>query len=176
MTVPKLIGTGDLARVLGVTRETVRLRKNDGTFEEVSRGKYDLAKTVQAYIAYVDRDRQSKEIASAKHDVEVERARKLKLENDRVEGSSLDADEVKGVFAQSFILLRQRMSAMPARMDAELAGTSDRIEVRDILERECDGYLRDCAAELEKLAGFGTTDEPVEAAGKEDAGGMGKRK
>lgn len=155
---PTRVGTKELSEILGVTRETIRLRKNDGTLTEVARGKYNLAEAVQAYLKYVDSGHKSEGLSKARLGVEEERARKLKLENDKAEKRTLDADEVCSVFASGLITFRQRLTAIPSRIDAELAGKSDRAEIRDILEGEHRRALKDCSTELQKLAGIGRLD------------------
>lgn len=167
------VSTNVLAEILGVTRETIRLRNKDGTLSAVSRGKYNLAEAVQAYISYCENGHQSGEAASVRQDVDYQRARKLKLENDRVEGRTLDVDEVHAVFAEAMILIRQRLVALPSRNDAELAGTSDRAEVRDIIEREVNATLANVAEGLQNMAGDNAANSSGTTSDQEDPGGMG---
>lgn len=156
---PLRVSTQDLASILGLTPETIRLRKNDGTLRDLGQGKYDLAVSVQAYIDYVVRGRAAESVASAKSITERERARKLKLENDRAVKDLLETEEVRSVFAETLVRLRQHVGAIGARLSGKLAGTSDETEIRQAVNEETTKALEDCFAGLQELAGLSRPDE-----------------
>lgn len=155
---PTRVKTKDLAAILGVSPETIRLRERDGTFKTVGAGKYDLAVTVQAYIDYVKRNKASEAQASERMKVESERARKLKLENDIAERKMLPLDEVVAAFSGTLIVLRQHVSAISARVAALVAAESDETEIRQIIKKETDKALYACETGLQDLAGVGGRD------------------
>lgn len=173
IVIPEYVGTTDLSKLLGVTRQTITARKNDGVLKETSPGKYRLDESLQAYLKYVSRGRMTEKSASARSQVDIERARKLKLENEHAEKHLLDVDDVREVFGGTLIVLRQHISALPARLSPMLVGVDEVSRVNEIIEKETRLALENCYHGLTDQAIAGGYDPAYSAAGKKDAGGMG---
>lgn len=167
---------GDLAKVLGISTETIRLRKKEGVFVEVTAGRYNLFHSVQAYIHYIENGRQSGKTASVKSQVDKERARKLKLENDKVEELLLVSDEVREVFANAMVVMRTHIGALPDRLAPAVTGVDDQAENHETINKEVRQALENCCESLEKfgsLEGIIPTDK---ARNKKKPRSVGRRK
>ena len=51
--VDELVSSKIVAKVLGISSRRVQQLTEDGIFEKEKRGQYNIAKTVQAFIAYI---------------------------------------------------------------------------------------------------------------------------
>lgn len=152
---PDRIKTKDLAHILGISPETVRQRQIQGTFRTVGPGKYNLAEAVQAWVKYQKNDRSSDAHAKARRAVESEKYRKLKLENDMLEGKSLPTEEVKSAFSQALIVLRQHVSAIGSRVAGSITSQSDEGIIRQTINDETEKALNACETGLQDLANIG---------------------
>jgi len=170
---PEYVSTTELSKILGVARQTILSRKNDGVLKPVKGGNYNLYEAVPAYGRWLAQGKRTEKSASARSQVDIERARKLKLENDHAEKHLLDVDDVREVFGGTLIVLRQHISALPARLSPMLVGVDEVSRINEIIEKETRLALENCYHGLTDQAIAGGYDPAYSAAGQKDAGGMG---
>jgi phage terminase Nu1 subunit (DNA packaging protein) len=160
-----------LGRVFGKTDRWVRVLADKGIFSKVSYGKYDLAKSVQAYVKHVvesEIDALGQEIGSdsdtdspavSRGAWEAERARKLKLENDEREALLVKTPDALAAIDHIFGLVRTALSGIPARL-------TDDVQERRRLETQFDVVLSELAERLEQAGdALRTRGDPLEADG-----------
>lgn len=165
-----------IAAVLGISDRQVRSLTTEGVFETVARARYPLAKTVQAYIAYVARGRVATKHAEKRSAIEDERLRRLRIENDREEGNTVPLYEAQAAFNAAMVLIAARMDALPSRHASELAAMSDAGKIRHFLKDVIIGIREDAAAKLERLADRRNRSAAAQAAAKPRARSVGGRK
>lgn len=139
------VSVGEIARILMIGEERVRQLAKDKWIPRVGRGKYPLAASVQGYIRFLkDESRRSTKVA-ADALIKNERARALKLKNDRDEGRLIDTEESLGTLDEIIGELRSRISAVPARVTRDL-------KLREKIETEIDAAFTRAADALAKAA------------------------
>lgn len=139
------VGAADLGKWLGVSSQSVAAFANDGRVVRISRGKYDLKASIQAYTSHL------REVAAARGgevgvlDLVQERARLAKeqadghkMKNATLRRELLPRDEVEAEWTDIVRKLRSGMLAIPSRirqrlsLDAIATAEIDR-QVRDVL-------------------------------------------
>ena len=143
------ISVKSVATNLGISEKWVNDLSNRGYFEKTSRGKLDLWSVVNGWARYREELKNS-ELASrisgsADEEVKIERARKLKLENDEREAKLIDTD--LGIAAVDLIvgMLRTDLAGVPARITEDVG-------LRRRAEEAIDGVLAGLAARFGKAA------------------------
>ena len=143
------IDLGTLSGVLGIGLRTAQRLSQVGILQAVAvRGKagrkyYDLAASVQAYIAYVRDQYESRE---EKHDVEQLKEEKLRAEVELkrsqgelhqiktalTKGEYLPVEEVREDYERFFVVMKKFILAIPARVGGTLTGFIDPVVQRRI--------------------------------------------
>ena len=151
------IGTLDLAKLFGVTRETIGTWKKERGLASsfISRGTWDLKKAVQWWAENVFFPKDSKSIASARERWELARAEKLELQiekfkNQHYEKVLVDTalEEIIQVTKRAFQLIPDHASAamvghgpegqreiLQGLVDEVLIGLSERATIGEIQKR-----------------------------------------
>lgn len=134
-----------IARLLMIGPERVRQLSKDGWIPKVGRGRYPLAGSVQGYISFLkDEQRRASKVA-ADSEIKLERARGLKLRNDRDEGRLIEVEEALGTLDEIVGELRTGIAAVPARVTRDL-------DFRDQIEKEIDACFARISKRLERTA------------------------
>lgn len=145
------VGGKGLATVLGVSPSLVtRLRKEGVLSADGHPLQYDLAESVQSYIAYVretsrgqsaDDDAERKKLR-AEADYKEARARQEEIRLAELEGRMHAAEDVEAATAQLVYGVRSALLAIPGRVSVDAAGRSA-AEVSEIVRREVCAALED---------------------------------
>lgn len=134
----------DLGWLLGIGVRRVQQLGKAGVFQKAKRGQYVLEGAVQAYTKYiVESETGRQEKGTNRDSFEFERARNLKLRNDRAELNLVDMK--LAVATVDFIIgeLRADLAGLPARI-------SDDLGVRRELENGIDQVLGQLAGRFEE--------------------------
>jgi len=155
-----------MSKLLVLTTRRVQQLANEGVIIKTSRGRYDLIKSVQGYITYLNElipNKQSSDegVQFAKVDIEVEKA---KLFKHKAELARLEEEERKNILVNKVDerremfrlgrIVRNGVLAVPARLAQGLAAESDAMVVHRMLEHE----LIDTLTELAELS---KSDDPL---------------
>ncbi|MEJ2117886.1 MAG: hypothetical protein P8Y36_08300 [Alphaproteobacteria bacterium] len=128
-----------------------------------ARNTISLSDGVQGYIAFLE-DRHEKDRPTATDDeLRAERARKLRLENDRTEGILIETDAAMNVIDEICATYRIGLGALPARVTRDLA-------LRRKIEDEIDRILVTVADKFEDKAAILASDEDDASPEEDDAG------
>ena len=156
-----------LSEVLGIGERWVQQLEKQGVLKKVRHGRYRLAESVQAYIAFKIESEVARvvpEESNAGERVKAERARKLKLENDEKELRLVQTPDAVAALDAIVGPLRADLAGVPARV------TSDVAERRRI-EDAFDTVLRRLADRFAKAGeALRAGRDPLEAADEDDAG------
>lgn len=139
---------GRLGNILDLGERWLRKLENKGIIVRLARGQYDLPKSVQGYIKWLRETElaQSQTPAgSAKENFELERARKLKLENDQKEALLIETPEVIAAIDHIVGEIRTGLAGIPARFTEDLAE-------RRRLENEIDAVLSQLADRFDQAS------------------------
>lgn len=155
-----------LAGVLGITERWVQQLERQGVLEKTGRGRYALAKSVQAYIKF----KVESEVARATPDasnpgerVKAERARKLKLENDETELRTIAMTAALETLDAIVGPLKADLAGVPATVTDDIA---ERRRIEDAIE-SVTARLADRFAQAG--AALRTGGDPYSADGENDA-------
>ncbi len=118
-----LVSAAELGLVLGVSDRWVRDLTKQGVLSKSGRGRYRLGESVRAHLAH----RLETEVGGAvrkidaKQDYERERARKLKLQNDREEGLLVPIEDASAALDQIVGVINSDLAGVPARITDDVA-------------------------------------------------------
>jgi len=173
---PQRVPQGEMALILGVTDRTVRNLTASGVLSEVERGKYALHATVKAYVDYVARGRVASERSAKVSALDDERVRRLRIENDREEGSTVPVYEAQAAFNAAMTEVAAALDILPNRHCAELAMMNDAGKIKHRLKEIVRGIRENAARKIEGLADRANRRDAAAAAARPRAGSVGGRK
>lgn len=125
------VGTAELAAIIGKSDRWIRKITSEGILKQVSRGKYNLANAVQAYIEHAEggkRDDGKPTYQDHKTEHERIKAEMAALELAEMQGKLHKAEDVEQVMNDMLSAFRQRARAIPTRIAPELVG-EDNLQV-----------------------------------------------
>ncbi len=151
---PRLIGTTELANVLGVSARRVRQLSAEGIIPRPdSRGRHDLAGAVQAVVANARAGREGSELSAARKDLLGLKSKKEAIEIARLDRELISMDEHNAVIDALAGTFTAAMGALPARL-----GGKD-IALRRKIEAEIDAFRTEIAEKVTELAGNGPEED-----------------
>jgi len=158
---PTAYPAATLAKLLNLTERRIQQLAKEGILIKVQSGKYDLVRSVQGYVKYLQDRAMGRQDAhyTDPTDIRLERKRLIKAQADNAEceyqvrrGELVALDVVKDLFNEVAVLYGSSLDALPGRLAQELAGISDPALIKSKLFDEC-RQLRNLTAEhLERLA------------------------
>lgn len=138
-----------LARIFEISERRVQQLAELGVFEKVRHGRYKLDGAGRAYADYLVKSEIERRFddSSAKEQVEIERARKLKLENDTRENILIETPIAIAAIDLIVGQLRTDLAGVPARASEDVA-IRRRVEdaINDVLEALADRFAKAGAA------------------------------
>lgn len=114
-TEPTIVKTAYLASVCGITPQRANQLVKDGVFEKVGRNEFDLAKSVQAFIAHRVKDAESRQVSPANERLRAARAREIELRIAREDRRVIDLTEATDAFDQAAGIYISSIESFPAR-------------------------------------------------------------
>lgn len=142
------VSVSSLAKILGITERRVQRLETESVLKKTARGRYPLSGSVQAYMIF----KVQSEVSRAKRDettpgerVKLERARKLKLENDQTESKLIALTDVLICLDATLGPLKSSLSGVPARV------TND-VPLRHRIENAIEVVLNDLSKRFKKAA------------------------
>jgi phage terminase Nu1 subunit (DNA packaging protein) len=148
MTMPREIGTEDLALLLGLDDRSVRRLAKKGVFVRGELG-FDVADSVRRYIAHregiIAEQHGSGEYAKARSALFIERAAKMKLEREEREGALVRVSDVIAMMSNLVGVAKQRLLAIPTKCAPLLIMKRAPAEVMTILTKEIREALEELA-------------------------------
>ena len=147
---PNEVGALTVARVLGMSRQSVHKLVQKAIIQKDEHSRIDLFKAVPLYISYVRSGREAGERAAA--DYNEEKARLTRAQADTAElalleksGVVIPADEAVLAWEAMLTNCKNKLLAIPSKAAPMLAAETDTAIVLDLLE----DYVRDALTELQ---------------------------
>ena len=148
-----------IANVFGVTVRRVQQLTQDGVLstEQVGgRRKYDLAQSIQGYVAYwknkaTGNEKTKKDAANESDKLAAEvrlknaKAETAELELEELRGTLHSAEDVESVMTDHILLLRSMILALPGRLAVDVCGAATPTQAADIIKQECYAMLSQLA-------------------------------
>lgn len=143
----KIVGTGELAAIIGKSDRWVRQLTGEKVLTQVERGKYILGESIQAYIQHVNGTGEDGKISYSDEKAQHEQIKKeiamLELEEKRknlhTTGDVLDA------WGELIVNFREGLQGLPPRMATELSHMTGEKEIRLLLEAKINDALTELA-------------------------------
>jgi len=138
-----VVGTNELAAIIGKTKQWIGQLTRDGILTQVSRGKYDLAATVQAYIRHVTGTAEEGKISFNDEKAQHEQIKKemASLELQKMRNNLHTTEDIKYAWGLLLVAFRERLQGLPPRLANKLAYINDEKEVRVMMEKLIDEAL-----------------------------------
>lgn len=140
--------TSELGQIVGKTPQWIRQLTRDGVLKQVSRGKYRLDQSVQAYIEYAAGGREDDgKPRYIDHKTEHERIKteRAAMELAVLRGELHHAEDVEAVMSDMLAAFRQKILAIPTKLAPELAGIEEINVVKGHLTRAMHEALSELA-------------------------------
>lgn len=165
-----------MARILGLSERQVTRLANDGVIPQSTKGKYNLAVAVQAYVHYVARGKVHTQTVDARTRLTEAQARNAELEAERKGGQLLDREDVQTVLNEAMTIIATGMDSQASRLSGIFAKLSDPAIIRQTLLSENRQIRAGAADKLARLGAIGDgSRNPAPAAAKKPRP-VGKRK
>jgi phage terminase Nu1 subunit (DNA packaging protein) len=162
-TIKKEIGIQEVGELLRLSERRVQQLVNEGWITKSGRGRYCVSDVVHGHIDYLEDQKKNARQTATDDELRAERARKLRLENDRTEGILIESDAAMNVIDEICATYRIGLGALPARVTRDLA-------MRRKIEDEIDRILVTVADKFEDRAALLASSEDDEAPEEDDAG------
>lgn len=124
------------AELCGISPRHLRRLVNDEHLPRPVNGKVDAFEVLEDFRAYTENGSVSGELADVRKQIETERHRKLKLENDRRDESLVPVSDFHACTDAMSSIFAQGMESLPGRLATVLAGESEPAVIRKVLQDE----------------------------------------
>lgn len=140
LDVNTVVTGSDLALILGITYQRVHQLKTDGILSTVSRGKYNLASSIQAYANYKGRKKPLSHAEQEKLNADVlikkARATVLALEAKEMQNKMHHAEDVEALTTDLIYTIRSSLIALPGRLANGVVEAKTAAEAAEIIRAE----------------------------------------
>jgi len=146
------------AELCGVAPRHLRRLADDGHLPRPVNGRVDAFELLEDYRSYTENGKVPGELVDVRKQIETERHRKLKLENDRRDGDLVPVGDFFATGDAMSSVFVQGMEALPGRLANQLAGESNPAVVRQVLKDEVRRVRQSVSDTFERMAREQTLD------------------
>lgn len=138
-----------LAQITGKDRATLAKRlENCKPYQERKNAKiYDAHEVLPIIFAAENFKGMSKKIEQVSYEIEKEKLRKVRMENERRSGQLVEIDEVARVVEKEYIFIRAQFKSIPSRLSKPLSMESDPLIVNKVLTETIDEILMELVSD-----------------------------
>ncbi len=147
---PANVPTGVMARLLGISSNTLTKYTADGRCSKNARGKYDLENTIQDYLKYATG--KSDAVPQKRSKQLDEQTRKLRLANDQAAGILMSTTDASAIWVEYCARLRAGLASLSGRNASKLSGMSDTKKIRALIDEEIQAFFSHAEAAIPELA------------------------
>jgi phage terminase Nu1 subunit (DNA packaging protein) len=144
-----VVNAATIGRVLGISRASIANLATDGVLPRASRGEFNLAACVQAYIQHKHVTAGGDKVAN----LTVERSRLAKAKADKAErdervekGELVPADDVEAAWLATAGMVRMRLLAIPKKLAPRMIMLKTAAEAETLVQKELNSALSELAA------------------------------
>ena len=146
------VTTTELAAIFGVTARRIQQMTQDGTFQQVKRGHFNLKGAIEAWVEYRNKDESTVVIAAAKRTKEESEARLKAAKADMEElkakelrGKMHRSEDVQEIMEDMIFTIRSGLMALPGRVSVDAFACDSAAEVSDVITKEVHKIMRELA-------------------------------
>lgn len=147
---PKYIGPGDLAEILGVSPRRVTQLVAEGHIHKDGVGKYDIRQCVQDYIRFSSGTKEDEDIAEARRRKAVADAGLAEIELKETAGELVSAEEMQAAVEADYGRLRSHLLALPSKLAPLVVGKKSNAVIVEIAGSLINEALADLSGETNK--------------------------
>ncbi len=147
------VTTTELALILGLSARRIQQMAQDGSLQTVSRGRFNLADSVQGYIKFVTKDPVTDEDVklertkrTAEASLKASKAQIAKMEASELQGKMHRAEDVQTVIEALIFTVRSSLMALPGRLAMDVSGASTAAEAADVIRKEVVKLMQEIAS------------------------------
>ena len=144
-----IVSTSELSAVIGITDRRIQYLEKAGTLKKVSRGRYVLAESVQAYVNYrlAQATSSSEELDLTQEKTLLTKAQREKAEIELAElrDEIYHADYIIPIIQELLLGVRNRLLAIPPRAAPQVIASTELLDVQEIIKREIYDALTELA-------------------------------
>jgi hypothetical protein len=145
MSLPKEVGTGDLAALIGISARNVGILTDKGVFRKLKHGTYNLRDSVQAHTLHREEVAAEKHAAGEHGQLQIETLReKLKilvLDREEREKALMPVDAVVDTLIKTTRIFRTAFLSLPTRWAARATNISEPGKLEAILRKDVEEAL-----------------------------------
>lgn len=141
------VSTKEISEIFGLSDRRIRQLESEGILVKISRGKYDLPKSIQGYINYIKEQSQTdEEVDLKKEKTLLTRANRMKAEMELkiIKGEVHKSEDVEKVMNDMLGSFRAQMLVIPGKAAPQLIGKTEIAEAKSILK----DYIYEALQEL----------------------------
>jgi len=138
ITLDTIVSTKELAIVLGLSTRRIQQLVQDGQFEAVKRGRFNLAKSVSRYIELQNKDENEVDKERAEADLSIKKANAIikVLEAKEMQGKMHRSDDIADMTEDLVFAIRGMLLALPGRLAVDVVHAEDSAEAAEIIRKE----------------------------------------
>lgn len=136
------VSTTELACVIGVSGRRIRQLAEDGVLDKVNTGKFNLAQSVQRYIAMLNapskNEASDKTVARLDAEIRMKEAKAIvaELEAEELQGKMHRSEDVAKLTEDLIYSIRNALMSVPGRCSVDTAEAKTPAQTFDIIRRE----------------------------------------
>lgn len=138
ITLDTAVTTKELAVVLGLSTRRIQQLVQDGQFEAVTRGRYNLAKCVERYFAMMSKNETDEEREKAQADLSIRKAKAIIAVSEarELQGKLHRSEDVAEITEDLVFTIRGMLLALPGRLAVDVSAVSDPAEAAELIRQE----------------------------------------
>jgi len=138
ITLDTIVSTKELSIILGLTTRRVQQLVQDGQFEAVKRGRFNLAKCVSRYMDLITKEKSASEKEKEAADLTIKKAKAVvaALEAKELQGKMHRSDDIEAITEDLVYTIRGLLLALPGRLAVDVVNASNSAEAAEIIKRE----------------------------------------
>lgn len=144
-----LVGTSEFAAVVGKSPQWIRQLTRENVLAQVSRGKYNLAESIQSYIDFAagSAGQSDKDLNLNKEKALLTRAKRIMAEKElkTMDGELHRSEDVEKVMTKMLMNARSRLLAIPSKAAPLVIGNDEIGHVQEIIKKEVYEALNELA-------------------------------
>ncbi|MEN6437033.1 MAG: hypothetical protein ABFD97_00450 [Syntrophobacter sp.] len=138
VTLDTTVSAKELAIVLGLSIRRIQQLVQDGIFEAVEKGKYNLAKSVSRYINLNTKEQSESDKQRAEAEISIKKAKAIVavMEAKELQGKMHRSEDVAAMTEDLIFAIRGMLIALPGRLAVDTSTTKTPAEAAEIIRQE----------------------------------------
>lgn len=132
------VSTKELAIVLSLSTRRIQQLVQDGVFEAVEKGKFNLAKSVSRYIELVTKEQSESDKQRAEAELSIKKAKAIVMvmEAKELQGKMHRSEDVAAMTEDLIYTIRSMLLALPGRLAVDVSASKEPAEAAEIIRKE----------------------------------------